>query len=84
MHSLTELRNFFVARNIQVEEFAGWYLKVGRDKWTLSHDVFYCNDNPQSTKEKVLVEYCKTIEPTPEKSKRKWKAINSGRLAEGT
>ena len=54
MHSLKELYDLMAAKEIEVKEFAGWYLKVGKDTWTMVHDIFYRNGSPQSLKEKGL------------------------------
>jgi len=54
MHSLKELKDFLANKEIEVKEFGGWYLKVGKDTWTMSHDVFYRNGTVQSLKEKGL------------------------------
>ena len=78
IHSLVELRNFFVQNNVEIKEFNGWSLKVGKDTWTLAHDVFYRNNEATSAKEKALLEmYRKAIH----KSKtRKWKAISTRKV----
>jgi hypothetical protein len=39
MHSLKELNDLLVSKEIEIKEFGGWYLKVGKDTWTLAHDV---------------------------------------------
>ena len=54
MHSLKELNDFLISKEIEVKEFGGWYLKVGKDTWTMAHDCFYKNGNAQSLKEKGL------------------------------
>jgi hypothetical protein len=54
MHSLKELNDFLMNKEIEVKEFGGWYLKVGKDTWTMSHDCFYKNGSLQSIKEKGL------------------------------
>ena len=54
MHSLKELNDLLTSKEIQVKEFGGWYLKVGKDTWTMVHDIFYRNGLPQSLKEKGL------------------------------
>jgi hypothetical protein len=54
MHSLKELKDFLINKEIEVKEFGGWYLKVGKDTWTMSHDCFYKNGNVQRLEEKGL------------------------------
>lgn len=40
MHSLSELRDFLLSKEIEIKEFNGWMLKVGKDTWIMYHDVF--------------------------------------------
>jgi hypothetical protein len=80
MHSLKELNDFLVSKEIQVKEFAGWYLKVGKDTWTMAHDCFYRNGNIQSLKEKGLFDNYKRKEQNVEHQSnevRKWRGISS-------
>lgn len=80
MHSLSELKDFLLAREIEVEEFGGWYLRVGRDTWTIAHDVFYRNGLPQSLKEKGLFDNYKRKKQNVEHQSnqvRKWRGISS-------
>ena len=82
MHSLSELRDYFARNKIKIEEFQGWYLKVGKDTWTMHNDVFYCNNLPRSIKEKTLLDgYERVIIETPEEVEatpavRRWKAMS--------
>jgi len=55
MHSLTELRDFLVSKEIEIKEFNGWRLIVGKDIWTMFQDSFYKNNEKQSLKEKVYL-----------------------------
>lgn len=78
IHSLSELRNFFAQNDIDIKEFNGWCLKIGKDTWTLAHDVFYRNNEPTSAKEKVLLEmYRKSMNKA---KTRKWKAISTRKV----
>jgi len=80
MHSLTELRDFFISKKIEINEFNGWALKVGRDVWTLSGDVFYKNGIPQSLKQKdIFNSYTrvKTNGKHQSNQTRKWRGISS-------
>jgi hypothetical protein len=80
MHSLRELNDFLVSKEIEVKEFGGWYLKVGRDTWTMTHDVFYRNGNPQSLREKNLFDNYKKAkqnERNQSNQTRKWRGISS-------
>ena len=79
MHSLTELKDFLVAREIEVKEFGGWYLKVGKDTWTMAHDVFYRNGLPQGLKEKNLFDNYKRKKQDVENhvvETRNWRGIS--------
>jgi hypothetical protein len=56
MNSLSELRDFFLSKKIEIDSYNGHQLKVGRDIWTLIHGVFYLNNNPQSIKNKIFMD----------------------------
>ena len=74
IHSLAELKTFLTKNDIVVQQFNGWSLRIERDTWTLSRDVFYRNGAPASVKEKALLElYVKT-------KARKWKAISTRKV----
>jgi len=80
MHSLKELNDFMISKEIEVKEFGGWYLKVGKDTWTMAHDVFHRNGHPQSLKEKGLFDNYKRKEQNVEHQStqvRKWRGISS-------
>lgn len=79
MHSLKELNDFLVSKEIEVKEYGGWYLKIGKDTWTMAHDVFYRNGNPQSLKEKNLFDNYKRKKQNDSKSTqtRNWRGISS-------
>jgi len=78
MHSLTELRDFFKTNEIEIKEFNGWQLKVGKDVWTLSNDVFLLNGKPQNLKEKgFILNYKKVYNVRNQSSQtRKWRGIS--------
>ena len=80
MHSLKELNDLLTSKEIEVKEFGGWYLKVGKDTWTMSHDVFYRNGLPQSLKEKSLFDSYKRKKQNVEcqsAQTRNWRGISS-------
>ena len=80
MHSLKELNDLLISKEIEIKEFGGWYLKVGKDTWTMAHDVFHRNGNPQSLKEKGLFDNYKRKEQNVEHQSdqtRKWRGISS-------
>jgi hypothetical protein len=80
MHSLKELNDLLTSKEIEVKEFGGWYLKVGKDTWTIAHDVFYRNGLPQSLKEKDLFDKYKKVkqdERNQSTQTRHWRGISS-------
>lgn len=79
MHSLRELNDLLASKQIEVKEFGGWYLKVGKDTWTMSHDVLYRNGLPQSLKEKNVFDNYKKVknERSESSQTRKWRGISS-------
>jgi hypothetical protein len=88
MHSLRELNDFLTSKEIEIKEFGGWYLKVGKDTWTITHDVFYRNGMPQSLKEKGLFDKYKKVKQNGKDrtrasvtnqgdQTRKWRGISS-------
>lgn len=79
MHSLKELNDLLTSKEIEVKEFGGWYLKVGKDTWTMSHDVFYRNGLPQSLREKDLFDNYKRKKQDVEDhvvKTRNWRGIS--------
>ena len=81
MHSLKELYDLMASKEIEVKEFSGWYLKVGKDTWTLEHDVFHRNGLPQSLGEKGLFDNYKRKKQNVEHQStqtRKWRGISCG------
>jgi hypothetical protein len=80
MHSLKELNDLLTSKEIEVKEFGGWYLKVGKDTWTIAHDVFYRNGLPQSLKQKDLFDKYKKVkqdERNQSTQTRHWRGISS-------
>lgn len=80
MNSLAELRDFLSAKEIQIKEFGGWYLKVGKDTWTMLDGVYYRNNLPQSLKDKTVFDsYTKVKQNVEHQSNetRKWRGISS-------
>ncbi len=80
MNSLAELRDFLSAKEIQIKEFGGWYLKVGKDTWTMLDGIYYKNNLPQSLKDKTIFDsYTKGKQNVEHQSNetRKWRGISS-------
>jgi hypothetical protein len=82
MHSLTELKEYLIQQEIQIKEFGGWYLKVGKDTWTMLDGVYYCNGAPQKIKDKSLFDNYKrkTQNGSNSTQTRNWRGIGSGSL----
>lgn len=51
MHSLRELKDLFITHNMKIKESGGWYLKVGKDTYTMLDDDYYKNGIIISRKE---------------------------------
>ncbi len=41
MNSLSELRDLLVSKQIEILDFNGWQLRVGKDTWVIIHDTLY-------------------------------------------
>jgi hypothetical protein len=61
MHSLSELRDLLVSKQIQILDYNGWQLRVGDDTWVMIHDVLYLNGEKQNLKQKDLFDKYKRI-----------------------
>ena len=79
MDSLSDLRNLFLAKEISVDDYNGYQMKVGKDVWTLAHGVFYLNGTPQSLKDKIFLDNYKRKKNVRSQSgqTRKWRGISS-------
>lgn len=79
MNTLSELRDFLIEKEIEIKQFDGCSLKVGKDIWTMAHSVFYRNGVPQSLKEKSLFENYKKVKRNDNQSSktRNWRGISS-------
>jgi hypothetical protein len=80
MNSLSELKEFLISKEIEIKEFNGWSLKVGKDTWLMNHGIFYKNGMPQSLKEKGLFDNYKRKKQNVEHQStqtRKWRGISS-------
>jgi hypothetical protein len=51
MHCLSDLRDLFLSHNIKIKEFGGWFLKVGKDTYTMLDGDYYKNGNIISKKD---------------------------------
>lgn len=51
MHSLRELNDFLVEKGIKVKEYCGWYLTVGKERYTMLDGDFYINKERFTKKE---------------------------------
>jgi hypothetical protein len=82
MNSLSELKELLISKEIEIKEFNGWSLKVGKDTWVMEHGMLYRNGVPQSLREKNIFDNYKRKKQDDNSSTqtRKWRGIGSGRL----
>jgi len=82
MNSLSELKELLISKEIEIKEFNGWSLKVGKDTWLMSHGVLYRNGVPQSLKEKGLFDNYKRKKQNDSSSTqtRNWRGIGGRNL----
>lgn len=82
MNSLSELKEFLISKEIEIKEFNGWSLKVGKDTWLMNHGIFYKNGMPQSLKEKGLFDNYKRKNENDNSGTqtRKWRGIGGRNL----
>lgn len=78
MNSLSDLKEFMMQQKIPIKEFCGWYLKVGKDTWTMLDGVFYCNGAPQKIKDKKIFDKYDRV--TVEKNFYPIKKIKSAKI----
>ena len=55
MHNLSELRDLFVKDGKKIKEFPGWFLKVGKDTYTMLDGEVYRNNIKLSKKEVLSI-----------------------------
>lgn len=79
MHSLSDLKEFLDKLEIQIKEFGGWYIKIGKDTWTMKHGVYFKNNEPQNLKQKNLFDNYKKVKKNDNTSNktRVWRGISS-------
>jgi hypothetical protein len=79
MNSLSELRNFLVSKQIEILDFNGWQLRVGKDTWVMIHDTLYLNGEKQNLKQKNLFDKYKEVYTNDTQSTKtsKWRGISS-------
>jgi hypothetical protein len=51
MHSLSDLKTLFLTNSIKIKNFGGWFLRVGKDTYTMLDDDYYKNRVKISRKE---------------------------------
>jgi hypothetical protein len=79
MNSLSELKELLISKEIEIKEFNGWSLKVGKDTWVMDHGLLYRNGVPQSLREKNIFDNYKRKKQDDNISTqtRKWRGISS-------
>lgn len=75
MHTLVELRDYFIEQGIPARKCNGFQIRVGNDVWGMAHGDFYRNNVVTNPKDKTLIEQYKLVKP------RKFKAMGSKFLA---
>lgn len=53
MHSLSDLKEFLLEKNIPIKEYCGWYLISGKDRYTMLDGAFFIN-NERFTKKELI------------------------------
>jgi hypothetical protein len=78
MHSLAELRDLLISKQIEIVDYNGWQLRVGNDTWVMIHDVLYLNGEVKNPKQKDLFDKYKKVNTNGNQSTktRKWRGIN--------
>ena len=79
MNSLSELRDLLVSKQIEILDFNGWQLRVGKDTWVMVHDQLYLNGEKQNPKQKDLFDKYKKVKNNEQHQStqtRKWRGIN--------
>jgi len=79
MNSLSEFRNFLVSKQIEILDFNGWQLRVGKDTWVMIHDSLYLNGEKQNLKQNNLFDRYKKVYTDDNQSNqtRNWRGISS-------
>ena len=83
MNSLSELRDLLVSKQIEILDFNGWQLRVGKDTWVIIHDTLYLNGEKQNPKQKDLFDKYKKVkqnERNQSNQTRKWRGIGGRNL----
>jgi hypothetical protein len=72
MHSLTELKNLFLEKGHKIKEFLGWYLIVGKNRYTMLDDQYYVNGSFIKKKELISsIKQASKEKPEPKVEKKK-------------
>jgi len=79
MHTLSELKALFLQNDHKIKEFSGWYLIVGKDRYTMLNDQYHLNG--EIIKRKDLV--AKTKEKPKAVFKRKPAKMRAAKKKKG-
>lgn len=55
MHNLSDLRDMFLNKGTKIKKFVGWYLKVGKDTYTMLDGEIYKNKEKLTKKEVLAI-----------------------------
>ena len=81
MDSLSNLRDYFVSKKLEIKEFNGWLIKVKNDTWVMVHGILYKNGIPQIINKKGFLENYTKVHTNDNQSTqtRKWRGISCRR-----
>jgi hypothetical protein len=79
INSLSELKDFLEKNDIPVTQYAGWYLKVGKNTFTMSHGKLSLNQTEVDQKS-ILKQLKETKNDNSSTQTRKWRGIGSRNL----
>lgn len=71
MHTLLELKEYFIEHGIPVYRHNGFQIRVANDVWGMAHGDYYRNNVVTNPKDKKLLDEYKLIKP------RMFKAIGA-------
>ena len=80
INSLSELKDFLEKNNISVKEYAGWYLKVGKNTFTMSHGKLSLNQT--EVDQKSILKQLKETKNDNSSTQTRKKMIMSARYSD--
>jgi hypothetical protein len=80
MNSLSELKDFLEKNNISVTEYGGWYLKVKKNTFTMSHGKLSLNQ--KEVDQKSILKQLKETKNDNSSTQTRKKMIMSARYSD--